>query len=735
MARPPEPVKRSQFTLLASIAIIIAGLYFAREVLIPIALAVLLSFLLAPPVRWLERIKLPRAAATLIVVALTMALLGGAAYFVGRQLYSVGEELPTYESQIRAKFSSFGAHFGFLSRAQHELAAMTTGGPTSRPANADGHPAGSDAHPPQAHPSEADPPEAHPPDGQTGAVDGHSAVPNTAPTPENPWPVRLYPQTATNFAMLREYASTVMSPLATAVLVLVFVIFMIFAREDLRDRIIRLLGHGRLNVTTQALDEASTRISSYLGALAIVNGCYAVVTAVGLWVIGKFFGQGHGFPNVIVWGLLVGLCRFIPYVGIWVGAGIPLLLSFGLFPGNGVLIGVFILFAVLEIVVGQFVEPTWYGASTGMSALAVLVAAVFWAWLWGGIGLLLSTPLTVILVVIGKYVPQLKFLDILLREEAVLTPPYRFYQRLIALDQDEASDLARDYLKEKRSLEMVFDDLLIHALSLAEADHEHDRLDEKGVKFTRQAVRDIIDEVSEQYRAMQGDDPTPPTGEPLPPKESNLIASAASTMAAAASTVATVASNVANAVGVGSNSESETVQSHKGHSGEAVKKFLPRLPQGCMVSVICLPARDEADELVAVMLSQLLESRGYCAYVPTPDVLASEMIDLVESKKADVVCVSAMPPAAVAHARYLCKRLHVRFPDLSMVVGLWTFKGDVDRARERIACSSSVRLLTTLTDAQRQIEELAQTRRHAGHAQAFGHAQIVYYLKHSGPDC
>ena len=304
---------------------------------------------------------------------------------------------------------------------------------------------------------------------------------------------------------------------------LVFVVFMLLSREDLRDRLLRLLGHGRMNLTTQALDEASTRISSYLGALAIVNFCYGLSSA-GPMAHRKVFRRRTTFPNVMVWGLLVGVCRFIPYIGIFVGAGIPLASAFALFPGHSVLLATFLLFAPLELIVSQFIEPMWYGSSTGMSALAVLVAAVFWTWLWGTIGLLLSTPLTVILVVMGKYVPQLKFLDILLREEAVLTPPLRFYQRLIALDQEEAADLAHDYLKEKKSLEAVYDDVLIPALSSATYDSQHQRLSPEQLEFVRQSVREIVDELAEQWAAMDTE-PARRGG-----KAPTLLSSAASTL-------------------------------------------------------------------------------------------------------------------------------------------------------------------------------------------------------------
>ncbi|MDB5304072.1 MAG: hypothetical protein JWM97_1621, partial [Phycisphaerales bacterium] len=528
-------------------------------------------------------------------------------------------------------------------------------------------------------------------DGHPAAQPGNSgnATPQatTQPSTENPLPVRVIPAPPGPLELLNQYASTFLSPLATAGLVLIFIIFMLITREDLRDRMIRLVGSGQINLTTQAFDEAGTRITRYLGALSIVNIAYGCLTALGLWLIGRMLGSGHGFPNVLVWGLLVGLLRFVPYVGIWIGAAFPILLSFALFPGNGVFLATVGLFVALELAVSQFIEPFWYGASTGMSALAVLVAAVFWTWLWGPIGLLLSTPLTVILVVMGKYIPQLKFLDILLREEPVLAPHVRFYQRLVAMDEEEAGEVASAYLTENRSLEATYDELLVPALALAEHDYHHGELDEEHHTFVRRAVREIVDELADQFRADHAKAEDEPAG--------RLPSAVAAVAAAATSTLATAAQAVK-----GSNTNGG------GPDEPAPHRFMS-VPKGCAVTVLCLPARDEADELVAVMLAKLLDLYGYCTEVPTADSLASEMVEMVATKNVDVVCVSALPPAAATHARYLCKRLHGRFPDVKMVVGLWTVKGDLERVKSRLSCSPEVRLVTSLHDAHLQIEQLS----------------------------
>jgi methanogenic corrinoid protein MtbC1 len=338
-----------------------------------------------------------------------------------------------------------------------------------------------------------------------------------------------------------------------------------------------------------------------------------------------------------------------------------------------------------------------------MSTIAVLVSAVFWTWLWGAVGLLLATPLTVCLVVIGKYVPQLGFLDILLGDEPVLDPPERIYQRLLAGDEEEASELAAEFLKEGDLLD-VYDDVLLPALSLAEQDRHKGRLDEQRQKFIRRAMRQIVEELGDEWRMRQdrshaevmkaaaaatvdaarggeGGGLEPARGEEKPGDKSN---------------------SPADNNGNGSAKVGPPVPPRKSRPNEV------RVPQGCTVNIVCLPARDDADDVAGLMLAQLLEFRGYCAFPVSVTKLASEMIEAVETRNAHLVVVSALPPNAVAHSRYLCKRLHARFPDMNMVVGLWTIKGDLKRAKDRVACAGTVQMAAKLGQALEQIGQMAQ---------------------------
>jgi hypothetical protein len=397
------------------------------------------------------------------------------------------------------------------------------------------------------------------------------------------------------------------------------------------------MGDAQLPVTTQALDDAATRIIHYLLMQSGINFVYGICLGIGLWIIG-ITSPEHRFPNVLLWALLAMLLRFLPYFGLWIAAALPIVLSFVLFHGLGAFFATLCLYLGLEIVTSNLVEPWLYGASTGVSAVAVLASAVFWAWLWGPIGLLLSTPLTVCLVVLGRYVPQLQFLAVLLGDQEVLKPAVRTYQRLLSLDQEEAGKVLNKYRKE-HGLLRVFDDVMIPALVLAEKDRCSGRLEPDREIFIGKAMRELVEEMSDVQK-----------------KE------------IAAATVV--------------------------HESD--------------VCVLCLPAHSEADEIVGQMLAQLLELSGQRTIAVSQVSLASEMLELIQAQKAAVVCVSALPPAALTHSRYLCKRLHRRFVDLPVLVGLWTSKGDASASLDRLPCGKNVRVVKGLAGALDEIHGMVQ---------------------------
>ena len=448
-------------------------------------------------------------------------------------------------------------------------------------------------------------------------------------SPQNPLPVRDYPELPSGADNVTPILMQTLRPLATAGLVIVFAIFMMLKREDLRDRVIRLTSRGRVNFSTQAVDEAAARISRYLLTQLCINTAYGLAVALGLWIIGLTLGAAEGgFPNVLLWALLCGVLRFVPYVGPVIGAAFPLAIAFGFFHNNSIFLVALMMFVGLEIFVSQFIEPQLYRSSTGISALAILVSAVFWTAVWGPSGLLLSMPLTVMLVVMGKYVPQLKFLDILLGDEPVLAPPERIYQRLLALDQEEAVELAQEYAKD-RSAEALYEEVLIPVLTMSTHDRYRGKLDSRRQRFIHKSLRVIVEESGRDAATA----PRPGAQEPLP---------------------------------LQTPGDKEPGGPRPEPSGQAPQPPVVRVqvPVGRTVNVLILPAGEEADEIAGLMLAQLLEGRGYTATVASASSLVGEVLAMIEQGQAHVVCVSAMPPGSVARARYLCKRLHEKHADL-----------------------------------------------------------------------
>jgi len=471
MRRTEPRNSHNKFLVLASVCVIVAGLSLAREVLIPLALAVLFSFLLAPMVSRLERLRAPRVVSVLSVVLVAIAVVGIIGWIVTAQLNDLAESVDRYNDNVMQKIDSLMPRSSLFTRlartadrvSEHVQSASTqTSQPTSQSTT-------------------------------QAALESARAKHDAATT--QPTPVTLVAARTSPLESLSKYFSLVLSPLGTAGLVVVFLIFMLMQRENLRDRMIRLIGQGQLILTTQAIDDAAYRVSRYLVMQCVINGSFAICTGTGLWLI--------GIPNAFLWGLLCALLRFIPYVGVWIGICFPLLLSLAVFPDNWHFVYTIILFVGVELLVSQFLEPLLYGSSTGMTPLAVLVSAVVWTWIWGPIGLLLSTPLTVVLVVIGKYIPQLKFIDVMLGDEPVLDPQMRYYQRLLAMDAEEAEDVIEEFLRQM-PLEDVYDKIVIPALAMFEEDRQHGEFaDDEKPKIILSAVREHIENIGEQQKLLE----------------------------------------------------------------------------------------------------------------------------------------------------------------------------------------------------------------------------------------
>jgi len=595
------------FHLLVVVATVVAivTLYFARIVLIPFALALLFTFILTPVVKVLERIHFGRILSALLVVLLTVGTCGGVGWTVAKQFAQVVNELPNYRANIRTKLTSlhWSSHHALdnASQTMSEISKDLAATPTAT----------------------------------------HSGDPTlTQPTLIRPIPQpRPVPVEVVRSPVLPlESMQDVLELLASALIVLVFTIFMLIRREDLRNRLISLAGDGNLHVITQALDDASARVSRYLLLQFVVNTCYGIFIGMGLHFI--------GLPGALLWGVIIGTLRFLPYIGPPLGGIMPLLLSLAVFDGWTRPLIVLGLFVFTELIVSNLIEPLLYGIHTGISSLAILVAAIFWTAIWGPIGLVLSTPLTVCLLVVGRHVPRLRFLQILLGDEPPLTPDSRFYQRLLAMDHDEARQVLENYL-EGNTLEELYDSVLIPALSLAEQDRHQNRLEDAHLKFIGQSTRELIDEFCE-----------PRSEEPNTVLEARDAAESALAGSARA------------------------VQSRK---------------------VLCLPARDEADEMVGIMLAQVLEFAGHQAQCVSLGTSA-EMLAQVNDEKPDVVCISALPPFAIPHARSLYAKLRAQDSKLRILMGLWRSSDDPAKVSRRLGLSGGSRAFTTLAELRQELQ-------------------------------
>jgi predicted PurR-regulated permease PerM len=557
--------------LLGSLVLIIACLYWAKAVLMPIALAVLLTFLLNPVVSALQSRGLPRTPAVLVVVVLVFSLIGGIVWTVTRQFAMLAYELPRYQQNLKDKVGDLRdlGQNSVVERVLMTIKEVTNELQRARRPLSGPQASGEPKVVPNSEPQAAGEPEA------TRTQDPEKPVPVVVQTPSVLWQL-----------------PSVLESLATAGLVIILVIFMLIRYADLRGRLLYLAGRNRLTIATKALDEAGHRISRYLLMQSIINGSFGMAVGLGFFLL--------GVPYAILWGFLAAVLRFIPYVGPPIAAVLPSALSLAVFPGWVQPILVIGLILVLELASNMIMEPLLYGQSAGVSEVALLVAVAFWTWLWGAVGLVLATPLTVCIGVLGKYIPQIEFIGVLLGDEPVMESPTSYYQRLIAQDQDEAAALVDEYL-ETHALDTLYDDVLIPALNSAKRDRDLGTLTEEDLQFIIQATRAIVED--------------------LAVRQPQLLTSSATTAIPSAADTAVMTS--------------------------------PPPMLGC-------PAYDAIDELALLMLQQLLDPTRYTMAVSSSEMLTAEVLSMVEQQQIRLICIAALPPGALAPIRYLCKRLRAR---------------------------------------------------------------------------
>jgi predicted PurR-regulated permease PerM len=571
--------------------IIVAMLYFGREIIIPIAMAILLSFVLAPLVGILQRIHVPRGLAVVTVVIFAFAVIFATGSLLASQLTQLAGDLPRYQSTITEKIQSFRettAGRGTLERASGMLKDLS---------------------------KELDKPK----DAQSVTA----LVPSLGPKASTaPVPVEVRQPDPGALESLRSLISPLLHPLATTGIIVIFVIFILLQREDLRNRLIRLAGSHDLQRTTAAIDDAAARLSRLFLIQLLVNGTFGLVIGVGLALI--------GVPSAILWGILAGVLRFVPYIGAAIAALFPLALAVAVDPGWSMLLWTLALFIVVEPIVGHVIEPMVYGQSTGLSPVAVVASATIWTGLWGPIGLVLATPLTVCLVVLGRHVERLEFLDILLGDKPALSPPEIFYQRMLAGDPTEASEKAEEFLKE-RSLSSYYDEVALKGLQLAQADVERGALSQERLTKIRDSVSEFANNLSEQE-------------DRVPPKV------AATTDVEATSAVETVAPDAPY--------ENLPI---------LAKEDLPAEWQG-EHPVLCIAGRSSLDEAAAIMLAQLSTAHGLSARVEPAEVLATTNIFRLETTGVAIVCLVYLDANGPAHMRYSVRRLRRKLPTATIVL-------------------------------------------------------------------
>jgi predicted PurR-regulated permease PerM len=576
-------------TVLLTLVIVVAVLRLAQEVFIPLALAILFTFLLAPMVGRLHQLGMSRVLAVAVSVAFALTLIGVLGDLAFGQLSDLAHELPGYQRQLHENLTHIrGALRGGMSDATRAFE-------------------------------------------QLG-----KEIERVAPTQATSGEIRkvqLVEPSATPLQVLRDLIGPLVRPFGTALVVIVLVAFMLLRLNDLRERLIRVLGGRNLYATTEALSDAGRRVSRYLLMQLLINTWTGIVVGFGLWML--------NVPHPGLWGALALVLRFVPYVGIWSAAAIPFLLSFAVSDDLSRPLLVLALFGVLELFNYAVLEPWLYANHTGISPVALLLSAAFWTWLWGPVGLLLAIPMTVCVAVMSKYIPQLEFLRVLMGDEPVMEPHQRLYQRLLASNSDTADKLLDETLRASGSTLKAADAVIVPSIRLMESDFDQRTL---GASKRRLVLDHVNQWVEERLELADRSD-----------------------------------------------------------SGG-------KLHREAGARVLCVPAADRADAVVAKLLAAtLLEAGVAAAFVGREEL---EQIPLTGGGEAgrtavEVVVVSALPPEAVPPARAICRTIRNRTPDLPLIVGLWDPESDLTKPRQRLQTAGAGHLTVTFAEVLATLDAMA----------------------------
>jgi predicted PurR-regulated permease PerM len=595
-ARPAQSSAAGSVVVIVGIALL---LLYAKVLLIPLAFALTLSFLLVPAVSWLEKKGLPRKVAVLIASVLTCATLIAGALVVTRQIVNVAQTLPHYRANIQQKIGSL--HSSAEGSLEDAL-------------------------------------------GMVEDLSGNLTM-SAAPAQANAVPVRLVTPKSDQLLATENLIGEILSPVGQIGIVVIFTIYMLMYREDLRHRLLLLAGMANINLMTRALEDATGRISRYLVMQFQVNACYGILFGSGLFLL-------H-VPDATLWGVIAGTIRIVPFVGTLMGMLLPLALSIAVSPGWSTPLCVIALFFILELTLVNFVEPWLFSSRTGISSLALLASAIFWSMLWGWAGLVLSTPLTVCVVVLGRYVPQLSFLHNMLGTTAKLSPAAHVYERLLAMDQVEACAIAERYLHSK-PLVNLYDSVVIPVLGLAEEDRHKGALDAIKSEFVLLSMGELVARLT-NYRQIAAED--------------------------------------------------------EERSERSIMIDALRVPLQKEFAIVCLSAGGQAAELTTVMLTQLLERAGHQTLMMMADAVSDDILKALATEKDTVVFISALPPFAFSHTRAVYQRVRAHLPDNRIAVALWNSDEESEDVLERFGSKRPDVVLGTLSHAVRQVRLWQQATR------------------------
>jgi predicted PurR-regulated permease PerM len=633
----PDPARTLDvLATLFVVTIAVTALYVGRDIFVPIAIAILLSFVLSPPILLLRRAGLNRTLSVVVVVLASLFITFGVSAVLTRQVSELAIDLPKYETTINAKI-------GGLRDAVADNAVFKKGA-----AALEGF-------------------------GEINSNRRSASEESSANTQKNilqqndeaarPVVVEVHQPSPGPFEVLRTVAGTALSPLETLGVVVIFVIFILLQREDLRNRFIRLVGSNDLQRTTVAMNDAATRLSRFFLVQTLVNACFGLIVAAGLYLI--------GVPSPILFGITAFLLRFVPYIGSVIAAAFPIALAAAVEPGWAMALETLALFLIVDNAVSYIVEPWLYGQNTGISPIAVVVSATFWTWLWGPIGLVLSTPLTVCLVVLGKHVDQLDFLNVILGDAPALTPVENFYQRMLVGDASEVADQAEQFLKTN-SLIAYYDEVALKALLMAQADVRRGVLDEPRQIRIKATIEEVIENLSDHV----DENPDAPASEKAEP------------------------------YAVLEPMDDTPAVPHEQPPAQA-PAALASSPSG-RKPVLCIAGRGPLDEAAAALFGQILEKHGVRAKIEPPEILTVGGIMHLSGTGAQIICLSYVDAdVSVARARYAVRRLRRRLPEARIFTGFWL--GDAQKAKELCAQANADFCATRLPEAVAFCVEQAQT--------------------------